>query len=81
MRSRLNRLLGGWSADFGYGTPNAAYRAVDRLVCDRASRFLNRRAKRGGRGAREYSWSEIIGMLRVQRLTRDEPAAPAVSLN
>ena len=32
-------------------------------------RFQNRRAKRGGRRAREYSWSEIFGMLGVQRLT------------
>ena len=80
VRKRLNRLLGGWSAYFGYGTLNAAYRSVDRHVGDRVRRFLNRRAKRGGRGAREYSWSEIFGRLGVQRLTRDRPAAPAVSL-
>ena len=52
VRERLNRLLGGWSAYFGYGTLNAAYRAVDRHVCDRVRRFLTRRAKHGGRGAR-----------------------------
>ena len=80
VRDRLNRLLAGWSAYFGYGTLNAAYRAVDRHVCDRVRRFLNRRAKRGGRGAREYSWSEIFGTLGVMRLTRAKPAAPAVSL-
>jgi len=80
VRNRLNRLLGGWSAYFGYGTLNAAYRSVDRHVCDRVRRFLNRRAKRGGRGAREYSWSDIFGTLGVQRLTRAKPAAPAVSL-
>jgi hypothetical protein len=39
-------------AYFGYGTLNAAYRALDRHVCDRVQRFLNRRAKRGGRDAR-----------------------------
>jgi RNA-directed DNA polymerase len=49
VRKRLNRLLGGWSAYFGYGTLNAAYWAVDRHVCDRVRRFLNRRAKRGAR--------------------------------
>ncbi len=32
VRGRLNRLLGGWSAYFGYGTLNAAYRSVDRHV-------------------------------------------------
>jgi len=47
---------------------------------DRVRRFLNRRAKRGGRGAREYSSSEIFAKLGVQRLSRDKPAAPAVSL-
>jgi hypothetical protein len=38
------------------------------------------RAKRGGRGARDYSWSDIFGTLGVRRLTREKPAAPAVSL-
>jgi len=80
VRKRLNRLLGGWSAYFGYGTLNAAYRAVDRHVCDRIRRFLNRRAKRGGRGARVFSWNDVFGKLGVQRLTRDKPAALAVSL-
>ena len=80
VRKRLNRLLGGWSAYFGYGTLNAACRAVDRHVCDRVQRFLNRRAKRGGRGARVLSWNVVFGKLGVQRLTRDKPAAPAVSL-
>ena len=77
---RLNRLLGGWSAYFGYGTLNVAYRSVDRHVCDRVRRFLNRRGKRSGRGARAYSWSEIFGTLGVRRLTRNKPATPAVSL-
>ena len=80
VRKRLNRLLGGWSAYFGYGTLNAAYRAVDRHVCDRVRRFLNRRRQRGGRGARVFSWNDVFGKLGVQRLTRDKPAAPAVSL-
>jgi hypothetical protein len=80
VRTRRNRLLGGWSAYFGYGTLNAAYREVDRHVCDRVRRFLNRRAKRGGRGARAFSWNDVFGKRGVQRLTRDKPAAPAVSL-
>ena len=80
VRKRLNRLTGGWSAYFNYGTLNAAHREVDRHVCDRVRRFLNRRAKRGGRGARGFSWTDVFGKLGVQRLTRDNPAAPAVSL-
>ena len=48
VRGWLNRLLGGWSAYFSYGTLNAAYRSVDRHVCDRVRRFLNRRSKRDG---------------------------------
>jgi RNA-directed DNA polymerase len=80
VRQRLNRLLGGWSAYFGYGTLNAAYRAVDRHVCDRVRRFLNRRGQRGGRGARVFSWGDVFGRLGVRRLTRDKPTAPAVSL-
>ena len=80
VRGRLNRLLGGWSAYFGYGTLNTAYRSVDRHVCDRVRRFLNRRSKGDGRGARIYPWSEIFGALGVRRLTRAKPATPAVSL-
>ena len=30
--------------------------------------------------ARAFSWSDVFGKLGVQRLTRDKPAAPAVSL-
>ena len=35
MRDRLNRLLRGWAAYFGYGTRLMAYRAVDNHVYDR----------------------------------------------
>jgi RNA-directed DNA polymerase len=34
VRGRLNRLLGGWSAYFGYGTLNAAYRSVEKSFQD-----------------------------------------------
>jgi hypothetical protein len=59
---------------------NAAYRAVDRHVCDRVRRFLNQRAQHGGPGARAFFRGKIFGKLGVQRLTRDKPAALAVSL-
>jgi hypothetical protein len=35
VRDRLNRLLRGWSAYFGYGTRPPAYRAIDNHVYDR----------------------------------------------
>ena len=43
-------------------------------------RVLNRGSKRGGRGARAYPWSEILGKFGVRRLTRDKQAPPAASL-
>ena len=42
VRDRLNRLLRGWSAYFGYGTRLPAYRAIDNHVYDRVRRFLVR---------------------------------------
>src|SRR5215203_2500024 len=40
VRTRLNRLLGGWSAYFSYGALASAYEAVDRHVYDRTRNFL-----------------------------------------
>ena len=40
VRTRLNRLLGGWSAYFCYGALASAYEAVDRHVYDRTRNFL-----------------------------------------
>jgi RNA-directed DNA polymerase len=76
---RLNRLLGGWSGYFGYGTLSAAYGAVDRHVCDRVQRFLNRRAKRDGRGVRMYSPTAIFGEYGVARLTRRTSSAVSLA--
>ena len=76
---RLNRLLGGWSGYFGYGTLSAAYKAVDRHVCDRVQRFLNRRAKRDGRGVRPYSPAAIFGEYGVVRLKRGRSSAVSLA--
>ena len=35
VRDQLNRILRGWSNDFGHGTRLAAYTAIDRPVHDR----------------------------------------------
>ena len=68
VRERLNRLLVGWSAYFGYGTRCQAYRAVDHHVYDRVRNFLARRHKTPGRGARRFSRTEVFGELGVLRL-------------
>ena len=45
VRTRLNRLLYGWSACFSYGALASAYEAVDQHVYDRARNFLRKRHK------------------------------------
>ena len=70
VRNRLNRLLTGWSAYFGYGARSSAYRAIDHHVHDRVRRFLVRRLNAPGRGARRFSHTEVFGNLGVLRLYR-----------
>jgi len=65
VRDRLNRLLVGWSAYFGYGTRLQAYRAVDHHVYDRVRHFLARRHKAPGRGTRQFSRNDVFGELGV----------------
>jgi len=65
VRDRLNRLLVGWSAYFGYGTRLQAYRAVDHHVYDRVRHFLARRHKVPGRGTRQFSRNDVFGELGV----------------
>src|SRR3954467_195215 len=60
---RLNRLLLGWSAYFGYGTRMSADRAVDNHVYDRARAFLRKRHKVQGRGTRRFSAYQVLGAL------------------
>jgi RNA-directed DNA polymerase len=50
--ARLNRLLGGWTAYFSYGSLASAYQAVDRHDYDRVCAFLRRRHKTPGRGTK-----------------------------
>jgi len=70
VRARLNRLLAGWSAYFGYGTRLQAYRAVDNHVYDRVRCFLVRRHKVQGRGTRRFAREEVYGELGVLLLKR-----------
>lgn len=70
VRDRLNRLLIGWSAYFGYGTRLQAYRAVDNHVYDRVRHFLVRRHNVQGRGTRRFSRDDVFGDLGVLHLRR-----------
>src|SRR4051812_36467300 len=67
---RLNRLLLGWSAYFGYGTRMPAYRAVDNHVYDRVRAFLRKRHKVQGRGTTRFSDARVFGEFGVLRLRR-----------
>jgi RNA-directed DNA polymerase len=71
VRTRLNRLLGGWTAYFAYGALASAYEAVDRHVYDRTRNFLRKRHKVQGRGADQFSREYVYGVLAVQCLRRE----------
>jgi RNA-directed DNA polymerase len=67
-RDKLNRLLVGWSAYFGYGTRLQAYRAIDNHVYDRVRHFLAQRHKVQGRGTQRFPRDAVFGELGVLRL-------------
>ena len=73
VRNRLNRLLLGWSAYFGYGSLAKAYRDVDHHVTDRVRGFLAKRHKTQNRGARSFSRASIYGDLGVVSLWQRHP--------
>jgi RNA-directed DNA polymerase len=70
VRQRLNQILRGWSAYFGYGTRTTAYRAVDNYVYHGVRQFLRRRHKVQSRGTRRFSDEVVFGELGVLRLRR-----------
>ena len=70
VRDRLNAMLRGWSAYFGYGTRLMAYRAVDNHVYETVCHFLRRRHKVQSRGTRRFPATEIYGASGVLRLRR-----------
>ena len=76
VRDRLNRLLRGWSAYFGYGTRMPAYRAIDNHVYERVRHFLARRHKVPSRGTGRFPADAVfgaIGVLRLRRVHLDVP--------
>ena len=76
VRDRLNRLLAGWSAYFGYGTRMPAYRAVDNHVGNRVRHFLTRRHKVQGRGTKRFPSEVVHGELGVLHLRRAQLGPP-----
>jgi RNA-directed DNA polymerase len=70
VRDRLNRLLRGWSAYFGYGTRMPAYRAIDNHVYERVRRFLVRRHKVPTHGTSRFPREAVFGALGVLHLRR-----------
>jgi RNA-directed DNA polymerase len=80
VRTRLNRLLGGWSAYFCYGALASAYEAVDQHVYDRARNFLRKRHKVQGRGTDQFSREHVYGELAVRCLRRERGRSPPWAL-
>ena len=76
VRDRLNRLLLGWSAYFGYGTRLQAYRAVEQHVYDRIRHFLRKRHNVKGRGTKQFPYEVVFGTLGVLRLRRVHVGPP-----
>ena len=76
VRKKLNRLLAGWTAYFGYGTRLPAYRAVDNHVYERVRNFLVRRHKMKGRGVGQFPREKVHGELGVLCLRRVHLAPP-----
>jgi RNA-directed DNA polymerase len=71
VRTRLNRVLRGWSAYFSYGGLASAYEAVDQHVYDRTRHFLRQRHKVQGRGTDQFSREYVYGELAVRCLRRE----------
>jgi len=64
----LNRTLRGWKAYFRLGARLKAYRAIDHHARQSLRRFLVRRHKAPGRGARRFSYAYIHDRLGLVRL-------------
>jgi RNA-directed DNA polymerase len=68
VRDSLNRILGGWSTYFSYGTRSRAYQSVNRYVHDCVCHFLRRRQQLPSRGTARFSADVLAGELGILRL-------------
>ena len=73
---RLNSLLAGWQAYFGYGTLSRTYKDVDWYVANRVRHFLRRRHKVRSRGSRQFSTERVFGDRQVLALSRYRGGPP-----
>ena len=67
---RLNTMLGGWQAYFGYGTLSRSYEDVNWYVANRVRHFLRRRHKVRSRGSRQFSTENVFETRKVLKLGR-----------
>jgi RNA-directed DNA polymerase len=67
---RLNNLLAGWQAYFGFGTLHRTYKDVDWYVANRVRHFLRRRHKVRSRGSRQFSTEHVFDDRKVLKLSR-----------
>lgn len=78
LRSRLNRLLSGWTEYFSFGQTNQAYSAIRWHVGLRVRRFLCRRHKLRVAGTGRFGIGEVYGEMGVldlyQRRLQRRPA-------
>ena len=65
---RLNTMLAGWQAYFGYGTLRRSYGDVNWYVANRVRHFLRRRHKIRSRGSRQFSTEHVFEDRKVLKL-------------
>ena len=65
---RLNTMLAGWQAYFGYGTLSRSYGDVNWYVANRVRHFLRRRHKVRSRGSRQFSTGNVFEDRKVLKL-------------
>lgn len=68
--NRLNTMLAGWQAYFGYGTLSRTYKDVNWYVANRVRHFLRRRHKVRSRGSRQFSTAHVFDDCKVLELGR-----------
>jgi RNA-directed DNA polymerase len=66
--AEVNRVVRGWGVYFRVGNSTRKFRAVDRYVRERLALFLAKKARRGERARKRYSWAllEKLGVHRLQ---------------
>jgi hypothetical protein len=58
----VNRVVRGWGAYFRVGNSARKFHAVDRYVCERLSRFVAKKARRGRHSRERSSWALLEQM-------------------